>query len=110
MLEAFLAYGILSLVAAFPAYCTGRLLLRLFTNYEVETLKGWFARTHTDRTTARRRVFLQYTTADGKGVSAEYAVQVGCLFWISLLVLTPLGIWFLYSAFFSAGSPQVPAG
>lgn len=99
MLEALLAYGILSLVLFLPAYLSGWLLLRLFTRYEVESLKAWLTRTHTDRTAAQRSPFLKFNTPGGKGITAEYAVQVGCLFWLCLLVFLPLTIWFLYSAF-----------
>lgn len=99
MLEALLAYGILSLVLFLPAYLSGWVLLRLFTSYEVESLKAWLARTHTDRTAAKRAPFLRFKTPGGEGATAEYAVQVGCLFWLFLVVLMPLTIWLLYSAF-----------
>jgi hypothetical protein len=99
MLEGLLAYGFLSLVLFLPAYLSGWLLLRVFTRYEVESLKAWLARTHTDRKNAGPSRFLKYATPSGDGVTAEYAVQVGCLFWLLVLVLLPLTIWFLYSAF-----------
>jgi len=99
MIEAMVAYAIMSLVIGLPSYGTGWVLLRLWGR-EVESVKAWWSRTVTaSQGTAKRRAFLKYEKDGREILTAEYAFQVGCLFWVGLVVLFPLGVWFLYSLF-----------
>ena len=101
MFEAMLAYAVVSLLIGLPSYASGWLILRLMGR-EVESVKTWWSRTVTAvQGQGKRTAFLKYQK-DGRNIlTAECACQVGCLFWVGMLVLLPLGIWFLYSVLVS---------
>jgi hypothetical protein len=97
MFDVMLANAVVWLLLGLPSYGTGWLLLRL-CGREVESVKTWWSRVvASGQAKGKRNAFLKYTKDGREILTAEYAFQVGCLFWVGLLLLLPLAIWFLYS-------------